>query len=234
MSNPDSSVVGNLSAISILATLVAICISFLFTFKDKSYFNYLLYGGLPILIYLLASIINILAQQLSSKSINVGRAFLGGLPTLGTVYLSLLLSYVSYARIPIVSAIAPLFLKTSVDVVANPIERLPPSIARATTPATINANTNVNQPGSPTKPSKNPVPNTITRNNSFVSIEKHRGGMLKSKKSKKYVGGECCGPTMTLEDIENKNPFIMGLSYGFYMFFAVCFGGIIGTRIALT
>ena len=229
MSNPDSSVVGNLSAIGILATLAAICISFLFTFKDKSYFNYLLYGGLPILIYLLASIINILAQQLSSKSINVGRAFLGGLPSLGTVYLSLLLSYISYARIPVASAIAPLFLKTSVDVVVNPMQGLPPTIARVANNATWNG------PGSGSKenPSKNPVPNTIKLKNSFVSIEKQTGGTI-TKKSKKYVGGVCCGPTMTLEDIENKNPFIMGLSYGFYMFFAVCFGGIFGTRIALT
>jgi hypothetical protein len=109
MSNPDSGVAGNLSAIGILATLAAIIIAFLFTCKGKSYFNYLLYGGFPILIYLLASIINILAQQLSSKSINVGKAFLGGLPTLGTIYLSLLLSYISYVRIPIASAIAPLF-----------------------------------------------------------------------------------------------------------------------------
>ena len=223
MSNPDSSVVGNLSAISILATLAAICISFLFTFKDKSYFNYLLYVGLPILIYLLASIINILAQQLSSKSINVGRAFLGGLPTLGTVYLSLLLSYVSYARIPIASVIAPLFLKTSVDVVTNPMQGLVPTITNVT------KNANANQPGSPTKTSKYPLPPTITPKT--VNLF---GGMLKSKKAKKYIGGTCCGPTMTLEDIENKNPFIMGLSYGFYMFFAVCFGGIFGTRIALT
>ena len=168
MSNPDSSVVGNLSAIGILAVLAAICISFLFTFKDKSYFNYLLYGGLPILIYLLASIINIIAQQLSSKSINVGRAFLGGLPSLGTVYLSLLLSYVSYARIPIASAIAPLFLKTSVDVVANPMQGLVPPIT--------NANATNNGPGSPPKPSKNPLPPTISPKT---------GGMLKSKKAKR-------------------------------------------------
>jgi hypothetical protein len=39
---------------------------------------------------------------------------------------------------------------------------------------------------------------------------------------------------MTLENIENDNPIIMGLSYGFYMSFAICFGGIIGTRIALS
>ena len=71
MSNPDSSVVGNLSTIGILATLAAIIIAFLFTCKGKSYFNYLLYGGFPILIYLLASIINILAQHLSSKSNNL-------------------------------------------------------------------------------------------------------------------------------------------------------------------
>lgn len=232
MSNPDSSVVSNLSAIGILAALAAILITFLFTFKDKSYFNYVLYGGLPILIYLLASIINILAQHLSSKSIDVGKAFLGGLPTLGTIYLSLLISYVSYVRIPIASAIAPMFLKTSVDVVANPMQKIVPTFT-----APGNAN-NANQPGSlkSAKP-KQSLPPVIVRPNTFtnfVSTEKQTGGMLKSKKAKKYIGGTCCGPTMTLENIENDNPIIMGLSYGFYMFFAICFGGIFGTRIALT
>ena len=116
-----------------------------------------------------------------------------------------------------------MFLKTSVDVVANPMQKIVP---------TFTANTkNMNQPGAPSH-----LPPVIARPNrftNFVSTEKQTGGMLKSKKSKKYVGGTCCGPTMTLENIENENPLIMGLSYGFYMFFAICFGGIFGTSIAL-
>jgi hypothetical protein len=226
MSNPDSSVSSNLPAIGMLGGLIAILIVFLFTCKGKSYFNYLLYGGLPILIYLLASIINILAQHLSSKSINVGRAFLGGLPSIGAAYLSLLISYISYARIPIASAIAPMFLKTSVDVVANPIQKIVPTFTNTT------KNVNTNQPGATPKQS---LPPTIGRNSAFtnfVSTAKQTGGML-TKKAKKYMGGACCSPIVTLEDIENENPIIMGLSYGFYMFFAICFGGIFGTGIAL-
>ena len=209
MSNPDSTVTSNLSAIVTLGGLVVILIIFLFNFQEKSYFNYLLYGGLPIIIYLLSSIINILSQQLSSKPINVGKAFLGGLPSLGTTYIALLVSYISYFRIPIASVVTPLFLDTSVNCVASPIQKAVPA-------------------------------------NTSVPLTKQLGGMITSlhqtifhkkpvsKKAKKYVGGACCSPSITLEDIEHENPFIKGFSYGFYIFFAICFGGIFGTRIALT
>ena len=184
MSNPDSTVTSNLSAIVTLGGLVVILIIFLFNFQEKSYFNYLLYGGLPIIIYLLSSIINILSQQL-------------------------LVSYISYFRIPIASVVTPLFLDTSVNVVASPIQKAVPA-------------------------------------NTSVPLTKQLGGMITSlhqtifhkkpvsKKAKKYVGGACCSPSITLEDIEHENPFIKGFSYGFYIFFAICFGGIFGTRIALT
>ena len=225
MSNPDSNVTSNLSAIVSLGGLIVILIIFLFNYQETSYFDYLLYGGLPILIYLLASIMNILAQHLSSKPINVGKAFLGGVPSIVITYVALLISYISYCRIPIASVIVPLFLDTSVNVVASPTQK-----------STLNVTAN-NQSGVP----KQFLPPTIAsqkRVNLF-------GGMLTSlhqavpykhtsKKGKKYIGGACCSPTLTLEDIEHDNPFIKGISYAFYIFFAICFGGIFGTSIALT
>jgi len=221
MSNPDSSVTSNLSAIATLGGLVIILIVFLFNYKGTSYFNYLLYGGIPILIYLLASIMNILAQYLSSKPINIGNAFLGGLPSLGTTYVALLISYISYCRIPIASVFVPLFLDTSVNVVANPTQKTVPTF-------TTNAK-NTNNTNQPSSSPIRPLPPTIKPKT--VNLF---GGMLTSKKAKKYTGGACCSPTITLEDIERENPFIEGISYGFYIFFAICFGGIFGTGIALT
>ena len=214
MSNPDSSVVSNLPAIVILGGLIVILIILLFNYKDSSYFNYLLYGGLPILIYLFASIINIIAQHVSSKPINVGKAFIGGLPSLGTTYVALLISYISYSRIPIASVIAPMFLKTSVDVVANPTQKMIPT----------SNNSSIS----------NIIPGTKQLGGMLTSLHQSIFHKQTSKKAKKYMGGACCSPIITLEDIERDNPIIMGLSYGFYMFFAICFGGIFGTRIALT
>jgi hypothetical protein len=233
MSNPDSSVTSNLSAIVTLGGLVVILIIFLFNYHTTPYFNYLLYGGLPILIYLLVSIMNILAQYLSSKPINMSKAFLGGVPSIVITYFALLLSYISYARIPIASVIVPLFLDTSVNVVANPTHK---STTTANANATANNNAN-NQPGAP----KQYLPPTIAsqkRVNLFggmlTSLHQATSHKQTSKKGKKYTGGACCSPTLTLEDIEHDNPFIKGISYAFYIFFAICFGGIFGTRIALT
>jgi hypothetical protein len=205
MSNPDSSVTSNLSAIATLGGLVVILVIFLFNYQETAYFNYLLYGGLPILVYLLASIMNLLAQQLSSKPIQAGKAFLGGLPSLVTTYLALLISYISYFRIPIASVFAPLFLDTSVNIIAK--------------------NKSV------------PITNSATQQLGGMISSLHQTIFQKQiipKKSKKYTGGACCSPSLTLEDIEHNNPFIKGISYSFYIFFAICFGGVFGTRIALT
>ena len=205
MSNPDSSVTSNLSTIVVLGGLVVILVIFLFNYQETPYFNYLLYGGLPILIYLLTSIVNIIAQHLSSKSINASKAFLGGLPSLGTTYLALLISYISYFRIPIASVFAPLFLDTSVNIVAK------------------------NKSMSTSVPLTKQLGGMITSLHQTIFNKQTKGN-----KNKKYIGGACCSPSLTLEDIEYNNPFIKGISYGFYIFFAICFGGVFGTRIALS
>jgi hypothetical protein len=43
---------------------------------------------------------------------------------------------------------------------------------------------------------------------------------------------ECCIPKLTLENIESRYPLITGISYSFYMVFAIIFGMTIGTGIS--
>jgi hypothetical protein len=50
--------------------------------------------------------------------------------------------------------------------------------------------------------------------------------------AKKQKGGSCCSPTYSLEGVELQFPSIKGISYGFYLFFAVCFGGVSGLSTA--
>lgn len=62
----------------------------------------------------------------------------------------------------------------------------------------------------------------VTKDKSNANINS-----LKNNNSK-----ECCIPKLTLESIESKYPLIEGVSYGFYMMFAVLFGMVIGTGIS--
>ena len=105
----------------------------------------------------------------------MGSAFVSGLPTIGTTYIALLISYISYFRIPIASVFAPLFLNSSANIVRQPAQK---------------------------------------------------GGAKKQK-----GGASCCSPTYSLEGVELQFPSVKGISYGFYLFFAVCFGGISGLGV---
>jgi hypothetical protein len=50
---------------------------------------------------------------------------------------------------------------------------------------------------------------------------------LKNSRSK-----ECCIPKITIESVESNYPIMMGISYGFYLMFAIFFGSVIGNNIA--
>jgi hypothetical protein len=140
----------------------------LFNYQHVAIFNVILYFILPIFIYFLVSIV----IYISKTGTSMGSAFLSGLPTIGTSYIALLISYISYFRIPIASVFSPLFLDSSANIVSQP-----------------------------------PV---------------QKGG------AKKQKGGSCCSPTYSLEGVELQFPSIKGISYGFYLFFAICFGGVAG------
>ena len=175
MSNPDSTETSpNTGGIVTLGLFVAILVIILFNFQNVPFFSAILYGALPLIIYVLMFVV----LYISKPGATAGNAFLSALPTVGTTYLALFISYISYLRIPIASVFAPLFLDTSANIVHAP----------------------------PMEPSA------------------QKGGGRKQVKR----GGACCSPSYSLEGVELQFPSIKGISYGFYLFFAICFGGVAG------
>jgi chromate transport protein ChrA len=172
MANPDGTgASSNMGGIMTLGFFVAILVIILFNYEHLSMFNGLLYGILPIVIYLLM----VLVIYISKSNTTTLGALSSAVPTIGATYLALFISYISYFRIPIASVIAPLFLDSSANIVSQPAQK---------------------------------------------------GG------AKKQKGGACCSPTYSLEGVELQFPSIKGISYGFYLFFAVCFGGVAGLSSA--
>jgi hypothetical protein len=119
MSNPDIKVpsVDSLTVAFPVSLLFAILSIFIFQFRDSiSYFNIILWLGLPIVTFLIVSVVNIITQYISCRTINAGKAFLGGLPSLGAILLGLGIASISYCRIPVTSVFAPLIIGQSIDV----------------------------------------------------------------------------------------------------------------------
>ena len=172
-----------------------ILVILLFTYQDSVPFYFFLYGGLPILIYVLTSVV----LYISKPNTDIKNAFLSAVPTIGTTYLALLISYISYFRIPIASVFAPFFLDSVVDIVPHD--------------------------------SSDKIPNGVYPRfyaTPFNSSQMRRGG---AHKMKRQAGGACCNPTYSLHNVEQQFPIIEGISYGFYLFFAICFGGVFGSSM---
>lgn len=119
MSNPDIKVpsVDSLSVafpVSILFVLITI---FLFQLKDSiSYFNLILWVGFPIVTFLIAAVVNIITQYVTCRTTNAGKAFLGALPSFGSILIGLGIASISYCRIPVASVFAPLIIGQSIDI----------------------------------------------------------------------------------------------------------------------
>lgn len=175
MANPDSTgTSSNTSGFITLGFFVAIIVIILFNYQNVPFFSAILYAGLPLLIYVLMTIV----IYISKPGATVGNSFSSAIPTIGTTYIALFISYISYFRIPIASVFAPLFLDTSANIVHQ---------------------------------------------------TEQKGGSRKH--GKKQSGGACCSPSYSLEGVESQFPSIKGISYGFYLFFAICFGGVSGLAI---
>jgi hypothetical protein len=118
MSNPDSSD-GSLGYATATSVIIVILVVILFRFMSQTnYFNVILYLGIPIIVYIFTSLVNIISQYSSCKTIDAGKAFLYGLPSIGLTLLGLLISYISWCRIPVVSVFAPLFVNKN-DIIAR-------------------------------------------------------------------------------------------------------------------
>ena len=225
MSNPDTTGT-NIGGITTLGGFVVILIIILFNYHHTSYFNALLYAGLPIIIYLLMFVV----LYISKKNTNIKTAFLSAVPTIGTTYLALFISYISFFRIPVASVFAPIFIGSTANIVSQPT-------SEKTTTSVPNS---FIAPSAPLPPTTR---DTTTRNaiirdattrdattrNAIIRDATTRGGS--HKKIKKQAGGSCCSPTFSLDGVEAQFPTIKGISYGFYLFFAICFGGVFGSSM---
>lgn len=178
MANPDSAgTSSNTGGFITLGFFVAIIVIILFNYQQLPIFNAILYAALPLLIYVLMAMV----MYISKSGATAGNAFISAVPTIGTTYIALFISYISYFRIPIASVFAPLFLDTSVNIVHQSIQ------------------------------------------------PEQKGGA--KRHGRKHSGGACCSPSYSLEGVELQFPSIKGISYGFYLFFAICFGGVSGLAV---
>lgn len=75
-----------------------------------SFFRIVLWLGIPILVYLITSVVTLLAQYSGCGTVRVGDVFLYSVPGAVFSWLALLLSSISWCRLPIASAVGPLFL----------------------------------------------------------------------------------------------------------------------------
>jgi hypothetical protein len=226
MSNPDTTETGaNIGGIAILGSFIVILVIILFNYHQSSAFYFLLYGGLPIIIYILMFVV----LYISKKNTDVKNAFLSAVPTIGTTYLALFISYISFFRIPVASVFAPMFIGSTANIVSQPVSgnasnaksanasNANASNANASNANASNANASNANAKNATAPSA-PLPQVISRGGSY-------------KKLKKQTGGSCCSPTLSLDGIETQFPTVKGISYAFYIFFAICFGGVFGSSI---
>jgi hypothetical protein len=166
MSNPGTGSVSiNALSVAVPAGCVLFIITlFLFYAKDSiPFFNIMLWTGLPIIAFLVASGMNMASQYMYCKHTDSGKAFMGAIPAIVAVLIGLAISSISFCRIPVVSIIAP-FYKSESD----------------------------------------------NKNSSA-----------------------CCKPPPSLESIEAKAPMVSGLAYGFYLFFSMLFGIVIGSETAV-
>lgn len=112
MSNPDT----NSFWLSIpFGIFFAFLIIVLFTVKllplfyiDSYLFKIVLYIGMPIVAFIMASIVNIVSQLSNCKKIDAGKAFLGGIPSFITVLIALGISTIKIFRIPVASVFTPI------------------------------------------------------------------------------------------------------------------------------
>jgi hypothetical protein len=118
MSNPDTPS----SLTYAIPTSIIVCITVVMIFmlaSTNSYINLIIYLGIPLIVYILIVIVNLLSQFISCNTVDIGKAFYYGLPGIGLTWLGLFISYFSWCRTPVASIFAPLFVSSNQPAVKN-------------------------------------------------------------------------------------------------------------------
>jgi len=124
MANPDTTSarpnVDSLLTAFPVAILFFLITTTLFQFRDSfTSFKLVIWLTIPILAFIITSVVNVTSQYVNCKKTNVGKAMLGALPSFGAVILGMGISSLSFCRIPVTSVFAPLLIGKSVDVTKN-------------------------------------------------------------------------------------------------------------------
>ena len=119
MSNPDIKVptTDSLTVAFPVAILFFLITLTIFQFRESLQpFKYILWISFPIITVIIVAATNAITQYVTCKAVNMGKALLGALPSVGTVLLGLGISSISYCRIPVASVFAPLMIGQTIDV----------------------------------------------------------------------------------------------------------------------
>ena len=81
-----------------------------------TYFNGILWGGIPLIIFLLGASINMVGQRITCGNINPGSAFYGALPVVALLLAGIGLGQISYFRAPVASLFAQIPNVTVIEV----------------------------------------------------------------------------------------------------------------------
>jgi hypothetical protein len=122
MANPDAtgSSADALTTAFPVAILFLLIIIFMFQMKDSiPYFKFILWIGIPLLEFGIATAANFISQYIYCKTTNAGKALLGAVPAPISILIALGLSYISFCRIPIATVFTPLVVGQSVNITKN-------------------------------------------------------------------------------------------------------------------
>jgi hypothetical protein len=136
MTEPDKS--GSSMNSMLLAGPVAIFFLMMtvwfFKYRDSlpNFFT-VLWIALPLFAFVFVSCANLISQRVSCNRVDAGKAFLGGLPVIGTVLVGLGIASVTNCRIPVASVFAPLFVGETLDIVKDSMANSLPNGKNRTT-----------------------------------------------------------------------------------------------------
>jgi hypothetical protein len=122
MSNPDtrSSVSDSLTTALPVSIFFLLITLFLFQIRDSiPGFKLVLWLGFPVVAFLITAVANVITQYVNCKKVDIGKAALGSLPSLGTILVGLGVASISICRIPVASVFAPMLIGQSVDITKN-------------------------------------------------------------------------------------------------------------------
>ncbi|NBR60267.1 MAG: hypothetical protein EBT86_01210 [Actinobacteria bacterium] len=169
---------GTYSISTVFAIATAFAVFALFLFKSQiPNFWVILWVGTPVTLYIASSLLALASQTINCGQINPGNAFLGGLMTPVASIVFLGLASLSWLRVPIASAFAPLLVSQNFATLRN--------FGRVN-------NTNFTSPH-------------------LVDIRQS-----------------------SLQALEAQSPAVLGISYAYYLFFAVLFGQVFASNISIT